>query len=158
MTGFAGYQCPKCELRFTLRTEMEYHLREDHPEPARPEAVPGDHQPEPTSDPSDEVPLARSRAATTPHVDPSRRGFAALLVGMASLALALLVYLVLFVSIAAGVAGGVLMLTLAVGSLRRVRGRARIAHHVDTADEQQATPTGAGAAEPDALRRAGAAR
>lgn len=26
------HQCPKCELRFTLRPELEYHCREEHPE------------------------------------------------------------------------------------------------------------------------------
>ena len=25
------HQCPKCELRYSLRTELDYHLREEHP-------------------------------------------------------------------------------------------------------------------------------
>lgn len=24
------HQCPRCPLRFTYRTELEFHLREDH--------------------------------------------------------------------------------------------------------------------------------
>jgi hypothetical protein len=33
------HQCPRCVLRFTYRTELELHLREDHhpPVPAQPE-------------------------------------------------------------------------------------------------------------------------
>lgn len=31
MTGLVVHQCPKCELRFSFRTELDYHLREDHP-------------------------------------------------------------------------------------------------------------------------------
>jgi hypothetical protein len=31
MTGPVVHQCPKCELRFSFRSELEYHLREDHP-------------------------------------------------------------------------------------------------------------------------------
>jgi hypothetical protein len=26
------HQCPKCELRFTWRTELDDHCREEHPE------------------------------------------------------------------------------------------------------------------------------
>jgi hypothetical protein len=31
------HQCPHCPLRYTYRTELEYHLREDH-DPDRPSA------------------------------------------------------------------------------------------------------------------------
>jgi hypothetical protein len=31
------HQCPHCPLRYTYRTELEYHLREDH-DPTRPTA------------------------------------------------------------------------------------------------------------------------
>ena len=33
-----SYQCPFCPLRFSLRNERDYHLREDHPR--RPAAEP----------------------------------------------------------------------------------------------------------------------
>jgi hypothetical protein len=26
------HQCPKCELRFTWKTELDMHCREDHPD------------------------------------------------------------------------------------------------------------------------------
>lgn len=26
------HQCPKCELRFSFRTELEHHCREEHPD------------------------------------------------------------------------------------------------------------------------------
>ena len=26
------HQCPKCELRFTYQTELDYHCREEHPD------------------------------------------------------------------------------------------------------------------------------
>jgi hypothetical protein len=26
------HQCPKCELRFTYQTELDYHCRNDHPQ------------------------------------------------------------------------------------------------------------------------------
>ena len=57
------HQCPKCELRFSWRTELDDHLREEHPEfrheypvgrPAHPvEAQPSDgatqpHPPHPS--------------------------------------------------------------------------------------------------------------
>ncbi len=35
-------QCPKCELKFSSRSEMRWHLREDHPQrrpAARPSAI-----------------------------------------------------------------------------------------------------------------------
>lgn len=28
-------QCPRCELKFSSQSEMKWHLREDHPAPAR---------------------------------------------------------------------------------------------------------------------------
>ena len=28
----AVHQCPKCELRFTWKTEVEAHCRDEHPE------------------------------------------------------------------------------------------------------------------------------
>lgn len=31
-------QCPKCQLKFTTRSEMQWHLREDHPSPSVPDA------------------------------------------------------------------------------------------------------------------------
>jgi hypothetical protein len=54
------HQCPKCELRFSWRTELDDHLREEHPEfrheypvgkaahPAA-EAQPGDEPTQPHS-------------------------------------------------------------------------------------------------------------
>lgn len=33
MTASVVHQCPRCELRFSFRTEMEQHLRDDHPRP-----------------------------------------------------------------------------------------------------------------------------
>jgi len=33
MTYSVVHQCPKCELRFSFRTELEHHLRVDHPAP-----------------------------------------------------------------------------------------------------------------------------
>ena len=26
------HQCPKCELRFTWQTELDYHIRNEHPD------------------------------------------------------------------------------------------------------------------------------
>ena len=40
MTGLVVHQCPKCELRFSFRSELEHHLREDHPRPAEVEPTP----------------------------------------------------------------------------------------------------------------------
>jgi hypothetical protein len=34
MTYSVVHQCPKCELRFSFRSELEHHLRSDHPAPA----------------------------------------------------------------------------------------------------------------------------
>lgn len=34
MTYSVVHQCPKCELRFSFRSELEYHLNADHPVPA----------------------------------------------------------------------------------------------------------------------------
>lgn len=31
MTG--ALQCPRCSLRFARKTELDWHLREDHPRP-----------------------------------------------------------------------------------------------------------------------------
>lgn len=33
-------QCPKCELKFSSRPEMRWHLREDHPAPVTVESEP----------------------------------------------------------------------------------------------------------------------
>ena len=51
------HQCPKCELRFALRTELEYHCREEHPGFRHDYAGPWQH-------PEDK--LDRDRADTPP--------------------------------------------------------------------------------------------
>jgi hypothetical protein len=33
-------QCPKCELKFNNKAEMQWHLREDHPLPYTPTSEP----------------------------------------------------------------------------------------------------------------------
>ncbi len=40
------HQCPACELRFRFRTELEYHLAEDHQPLPRPEVEPAPDEPD----------------------------------------------------------------------------------------------------------------
>ncbi|MHA3702730.1 hypothetical protein ACXR2U_11155 [Jatrophihabitans sp. YIM 134969] len=37
------HQCPKCELRFTLKPELDWHCREEHPEFRHDYAGPWEH-------------------------------------------------------------------------------------------------------------------
>lgn len=59
------HQCPKCELRFDWKTELDDHCRHDHPEfrheyPAEPPPRPsGDHTPRPAPPLSDPHPMAQ---------------------------------------------------------------------------------------------------
>lgn len=55
------HQCPKCELRFEWRTELDYHCRNDHPEFRHeyPVSKPAPH-PAATAQPEDQSSTGRS--------------------------------------------------------------------------------------------------
>jgi hypothetical protein len=124
MTGLVVHQCPKCELRFSFRTELEHHLNVDHPTPAtvRPTAA--------------KVDEARARALppsppVAPSVAPARRGgtgwqarFAGLLLAIASVLL--VAYAAVSVSISTAVVIAVVVFVSGGIYGRRARGRARL--------------------------------
>lgn len=119
-------QCPKCELRFSFRTELEHHLREDHPQPAaaeQPSAVKVNEAPTRTA-----MPVAAPIPARTETVQRRARWSRARVAGMllAIAAVLLVAYAAVFVSLTSAllVAGAVLVLTGI--SARRLRGRARL--------------------------------
>ena len=54
------HQCPKCELRFNWKTEVDDHCWHDHPE-FRHEYPAVAHQAEAAADPVEQVPVAREK-------------------------------------------------------------------------------------------------
>jgi hypothetical protein len=62
------HQCPKCELRFTHKTEVDDHCWHDHPE-FRHEYPAAHHRPEPL--PVHEVPVERPVAEHHAHIEAS---------------------------------------------------------------------------------------
>ena len=124
MTGLVVHQCPKCELRFSFRTELEYHLGVDHPAPEddRAENLNAVHT-------ADAGPAAAPAGELVPSV--RRHGFTSKLrvVGLAC-AIAVLTLVAGAAAIAFSVSTAVvitaLMLVLTAAYVRRARGRARI--------------------------------
>jgi hypothetical protein len=119
MTASVLHQCPKCELRFNFRTELEYHLREDHPQPepaAAFDEVLAQAAPPATPTGPAAVPAARRHPAW-------RRGrLAVLLIGIASVLL--VVCAAVFGSIPTAAIVAVAALALSIISVRRIRGHA----------------------------------
>jgi Flp pilus assembly protein TadB len=121
MTGVV-VQCPKCVLRFSFRTEMEHHLREDHRrspilEPITPVEV--DEVDEPVATPITTLePGARRGAAWSP----------ARVTGVIlAIAVALLVaYVAVSVSISSAVVIAVVLVVLSLIDGRRRRGQSRV--------------------------------
>ena len=125
MTGIVVHQCPKCELLFSFQTEMEYHLREDHPRPAAVEEAPAvevnDAVPRPAlqAPPVTRLGLDAQRKASW---SPAR--LAGLLLAIA--AVLLVAFAAAFVSVyAAAIVAGVVLI-LSVICVRRLRGRTRV--------------------------------
>lgn len=125
MTGLAVHQCPKCELRFSFRTELEYHLRVDHPVQA---------DVEPAAVKVDEAP-ARDALLAAPPVAPSlalaRRGGARWQRRLAASLLAIVVmllaaYVAVVVSISAAIVIAAVVLVLVGVYVRHSRGWARL--------------------------------
>jgi Flp pilus assembly protein TadB len=125
MIGSVVHQCPKCELRFSFRTELEHHLREDHPQPAPAgpaSAVKVDDAPARTATPV--AAPARTRAETAERGGWSHARLAGLLLAVAT---ALLVaYAAVFVSIWAALVVAGVVLVLSWFYVRRLRGRPRL--------------------------------
>jgi Flp pilus assembly protein TadB len=119
-------QCPRCELRFSFRTELDHHLREDHPEPAAAEQLSApkvDKAPARTSTPV--AAPVRKRAETVQHSAGWSWGrLAGLLLALA--AVLLVAYATVFASITSAViiAGAVLVMSAVYA--RRMRGRPRL--------------------------------
>ena len=125
MTGLVVHQCPKCELRFSFRSELVYHLASDHPEPAAAPDAPVTNEVRPTSV---VLPVTRPHAG---HVDRAPRASArrrVRLVGLllAAAAVLLVAYVAVWFSVAAAVVIAVLLLVLTGIHLRRSRGRVRL--------------------------------
>lgn len=125
MTGLVVHQCPKCVLRFSYRTEMEYHLREDHPQRAPAEQAPAVTDGEtavrvalPKGSPVT-APLARQRGTGW-----SRARTAALMLSVAGALI--VVYAAVFVSLSTAVIVAALLLALSLVYVRSARGRARL--------------------------------
>ena len=122
MTGLVVHQCPKCELRFSFRTELEYHLGVDHPAPEddRAENLNAVHT-------ADAGPAATPAGELVPSV--RRHGSKLRVVGLAC-AIAVLTLVAGAAAIAFSVSTAVvitaLMLVLTAAYVRRARGRARI--------------------------------
>jgi Flp pilus assembly protein TadB len=125
MTGLVVHQCPKCELRFSFRTELEYHLKEDHPAPA----IPHD-----TTDSPDTGRAGETSPAPLPAVRPvavrgdgstSKRRLAALVCAIATVALVAYVAIVIS-NVWTAVVITALVVALATFYVRHARGRARI--------------------------------
>jgi Flp pilus assembly protein TadB len=126
MIGSLVHQCPKCELRFSFRTELEHHLREDHPLPATAERP----SPATVDEAHARITLATPTPAQTSAKTVQRRApwprarLAGLLFAVA--ALLVVAYAALFVSIASALAVAAALLVVSVIYLRRTRGRARV--------------------------------
>ena len=125
MTSLVVHQCPKCELRFSFRSELEYHLSADHPVPAslartrtQVDEAPA---PEPQSArPLDVPPVAAVRygsARWQPRVFGLLFAFAAVL---------LVVYAALFATASAAVIVAAVVATLVAIYVRRSRGWPRL--------------------------------
>ena len=124
MTGVVVHQCPKCELRFSFRTELEQHLREDHPEPIGALQTPVAEVAEAVDPaPSPPVPPAASGSAARRRAAQSWVRIAGLLLAIAGVLL--VAYAGVFVSIAsAAIVAGVLLLA-GVICVWRLRAQAR---------------------------------
>ena len=119
------HQCPKCELRFSFRSELAYHLESDHPEPAAVPDAPVKNDARPASE---VLPVTPPSAG---HLDPVPRGSArrrrslvGLLLAAASFLLAVCV--AVGFSAATAVVITVVLLVLIAIYVRRSRGRARL--------------------------------
>lgn len=118
-------QCPRCELRYSFRTELEHHLREDHPQPevtheARPVKVDG--VPARTSI-SVAAPVGTDAGTVERHGGWSAARLAGLLIAVA--AVVLVAYVVVFLSYPpALIIAGAVLLTSGMYA-RRMRGRPR---------------------------------
>jgi hypothetical protein len=121
MTGLVIHQCPKCELRFSFRTELEHHLNVDHPVPPPLERAVVK---------VDEAP-ATDVVLMTPRVVPNRHGDARWQRGAYGLVLAvaamlLVAYAAVFVSMSSAVVIAVVLLLLVAMYVRRSRGWPRL--------------------------------
>jgi hypothetical protein len=126
MTGLAVHQCPKCELRFSFRSEMEQHLREDHPRPAIVERTPVtevDGTLEPAGLPAAPPVTAPVAEARHKRVWSRARVPAVLLLIVGVL---LVAYVAVFVSSSSAVIVAAAVLMLSLIYLRRLHGQARV--------------------------------
>jgi hypothetical protein len=132
MTGLVVHQCPKCELRFSFRTELEHHLTVDHPAPAtvRQAAVQVDEAQTPTAAGGASLPRAPASVPSAASDGFGGAGWGARLPALllAVLSVLAVAYTALFVSISTAVIIAVLVLALAGIYVRRSRGRPRLPH------------------------------
>lgn len=124
MTGIVVHQCPRCELRFSFRTEMEHHVREDHSRPAAVEQAPAvdvDEAGEPATGPA-------APPVTVPGPHARRQASQARLAGLLLAVAAVLVgaYAAVFVSLSSAAIFAGAVLILAVAYVWRLRGKARM--------------------------------
>ena len=125
MTGLVLHQCPKCELRFSFRSELEHHLREDHPQPAEVEPTPAVKDAEtPVAVPLPKAPPVMPTPETRRRPAWSRARLAAFLLAFAGVLL--VTYAAVFVSTSTAVVLAALALALSWVHVRRSRGRARL--------------------------------
>lgn len=127
MTAFVVHQCPKCQLRFSFRTELEYHLREDHRQPQTVDQAPAAEADQARNTGS----LRAASLATTPipagarrHSTWTRTRLAGLLLAIA--AVVMVTYTAVSASISSAVVVAAAALMLSIVYLRRLRGRARV--------------------------------
>jgi hypothetical protein len=128
MTGLVIHQCPRCELRFSFRTELEYHLSNDHPSPRTPgraqetgvDSRPNLAAPQPVA-PAAAQPSARRRTIRAP-----RAQLAALLLAVVLVSVLLVTFAAVSVSLPTAFFTGVFVLALSGFSLRRVGSHARL--------------------------------
>ena len=124
MIGSVVHQCPRCELRFNFRTELEHHLREDHPQPASPQAAAVK-----VDDPVEGIAVpvaapAQTRAESGERrAQQSRARLAGMLVTVA--AVLLVAYAAVFVSIPSALVVAGAVLVLGGSYARRMRGQLR---------------------------------
>ena len=118
MTGIVVHQCPKCELRFSFRTELEHHLREDHPQPVA-DRTPTIQVAEIDRPTAPAVPLVAVPSGPDARRKASRRIVGILLTIAAVL---LVAYAAVYVSIPSAVIAGGTLLVLTAMYVRRLRG------------------------------------
>jgi Flp pilus assembly protein TadB len=125
MIGMPVRQCPRCELRFTSRSELEYHLANDHQPPRA--AIPPTTVAvveAPSEDPSPQPTQTSMSAASAPHG--TRRwshpiGWLFLVVGLVVIAL-----LAWLASTPAALIAAAAVVALTAAYLWRARTRARL--------------------------------